>query len=359
MTVNIQTAPAEASATAAHDYVRLIAWRHRYLAAIVIAYGGAALATASFHGDGKVGTPLGQFASISIVAIACIYGLAWSRPAWLARILPPDERENGLPSQRVLQGLFAIVLLPLFFASFSAFKTMIPAINPFRWDGAFAAWDATLHGGTDPWRLLQPVLGHPAVTIAVDWVYSLWFFVVFGALLWQVFSVTNAERRMRFLLSFVLTWITIGTIAAILLSSAGPVYLALLTGEEAGYADLLAYLHDIDRQYPILAVQAHDLLWQTYRSGEMELAHGISAMPSMHVAAAVLAALLAWRSGKVARIGMIFFVIMIFLGSIHLAWHYAIDGYVAAAMAVMIWKATAPLARRALAPDPADIYGVD
>lgn len=349
MTVDIQTASLQDSATGANDYVRLIAWQHRYLAGIVIAYGGAALATASLYGNGAIVAPLGRYASISIVVIASIYGMAWSRPGWLARILPPDERENGLPSQRVLQGLFAVILLFLFLYSFSVFKSLIPVINPFRWDGAFAAWDATLHGGTDPWRLLQPVLGHPAITIAVDSVYSLWFFVVIGAFFWQAFSVRNAERRMRFLLSFVLSWIVIGTIAATLLSSAGPVYLAPLTGEESSYADLLVYLNGINRQYPVLAVRAHEMLWQTFRSGETQLGHGISAMPSMHVALSVLTVILFWRSGLVARIATILFATVIFLGSIHLAWHYAIDGYVATAMAAIIWKATAHLARLSLA----------
>lgn len=350
MTVIVQIAPAEDFATAAHDYVRLTAWRHRYLAAIIIAYSGAAFAVAGFY-DASMVISLGKYASVSTLVIASVYGMAWLKPGWLARILPPSERQNGLPSQRVLQGLFAIILVPLFLPSFSVFKRLIPQINPFRWDSTFAAWDATLHGGVDPWRLLQPILGHPAITSALDLVYALWFFVVFGAFFWQAFSVGNAERRMRFLLSFVLSWIVIATVAATLLSSAGPVYYATVTGQEFGYAELLSYLRGFNGQSPLLAVQAHELLWETHISGAAELGHGISAMPSMHLALSVLAALLFWRYGMVARIGMILFVIVIFLGSIHLAWHYAIDGYVAAAMVVAIWKATAPLARRSLAID--------
>ncbi|MDH5556307.1 MAG: phosphatase PAP2 family protein [Alphaproteobacteria bacterium] len=351
MNVNVPTAPAEVSAIGVHNWVRLIAWQHRYLVAIIIAYGGSALATASFHDNVPVQLLLGNIVLISAVGIAGIYGLAWFRPGWLARILPPDERNNGLPSQRLLHGLFTIVLFPLFFASFSAFKTMIPMISPFRWDGVFAAWDAALHGGIDPWRLLQPVLGHPVITVAVDWVYGFWFLVVFGTFLWQAFSFTNPERRMRFLLSFVLSWILIGSVAAILLSSAGPVYLALLTGEETGYADLLSYLQFVDSHYSILAIDAQEMLWNTYLSGEPQLGHGISAMPSMHVAAAVLTTLLAWRAGNPARIGTVLFVTAIFLGSIHLGWHYAIDGYFAAVMAFAIWKMTGILARHSLLSD--------
>lgn len=349
MTADIETASIQDSATGVHEYVRLIAWRHRYFAAIILAYGAAALAAASVFDSGAMVSSLGRFTFSSIAAIVAVYGLAWARPGWLARFTPPDGRENGLPSERVLQGLFTIVPMPLFFGSFSVFKKMIPAINPFRWDGAFAAWDAALHGGMDPWRLLQPVLGYPGVTMAIDQAYALWFVVVFGALFWQAFSVTNAQRRMRFLLSFLLCWIVIGTVAATLLSSAGPVYAAAVTGGDLGFADLLAYLNGINPHNPLLAVRTHEMLWQTHILGDARMGHGISAMPSMHVAAAVLIVFLFWRSGPVARTGAILFTAVIFLGSIHLAWHYAIDGYVAAAMALAVWKATAPLARRSLA----------
>ena len=349
MTVDIQTASIQDSAGRVHECVRQIAWRHRYFAAINLAYGTAALATASVIDNGAIVSSPGRFTFFSILASVAVFGLAWSKPGWLARIMPPDGRENGLPSQRVLQGLFTVVLLLVFFGSFSVFKNMIPLINPYSWDGAFAAWDATLHGGADPWRLLQPVLGYPAVTIALDLVYASWFFVVFGALLWQAFSVTNPERRMRFLLSFALCWIIVGTVAATLLSSAGPVYFATVTGSEFGYAELLAYLRDANPGNPILALRTHEMLWETYRLGEARMGHGISAMPSMHVAAAVLTGFLFWRSGRAARVAAILFAAVIFLGSIHLAWHYAIDGYAAAAMALAIWKATPRLARLSLA----------
>ena len=349
MSVNIEAVSTQDSAGRVHDCVRRIAWRHRYFAAIILAYGAAALATASVIDNGAMVSPLGRFTFFSILATVVTYGLAWSKPGWLARLMPPDGRENGLPSQRVLQGLFTVVLLPLFFGSFSVFKKMIPLINPYNWDTTFATWDAALHGGMDPWRLLQPVLGYPAVTIALDLVYAFWFFIVFGALLWQAFSVTDPQRRMRFLLSFVLCWILVGTVAATLLSSAGPVYFAPVTGSEYGYAELLAYLRDASPGNPILAVRTHEMLWQTYILGEAQMGHGISAMPSMHVAAAVLTGFLFWRSGRAARIAAIVFAAVIFLGSIHLAWHYAIDGYLAAAMALAVWKATPRLARLSLA----------
>ena len=66
---------------------------------------------------------------------------------------------------------------------------------------------------------------------------------------------------------------------------------------------------------------------------------GVSAMPSMHNAIAVLYGLTpcAWRSR--IRIAAWTFATLIFVGSIHLGWHYAVDGIIAGLMMAGIWYA--------------------
>ena len=68
------------------------------------------------------------------------------------------------------------------------------------------------------------------------------------------------------------------------------------------------------------------------------LCKGISAMPSILVASSVLFALVAWRANRV--LGWIFwaYAAAVMLGSVHLAWHYALDGYLGAALTVLIWR---------------------
>ena len=330
-------------------HVRMVVWQHRYLAMIVIFYALTCMVTANYIGSKAVTSSVIEAQAFWLVLITAVYAVAWWKPELLGRLNSGDMGNSGLPSQHLLHTLLVVLILPMFFSTFSAFKVMIPAINPYAWDVEFAAWDAALHGGTQPWRLLQPILGYPMVTVGVDVVYAIWFVIVFGALFWQSLSAKNPERRMRFLLSFVLSWIVIGTIAATCLSSAGPVYLAQLTGVESDYGELLAYLRSVDEKYPVLVVQAQDMLWNTYLSGEANLGNGISAMPSMHVAAAVLTVFLLWDSGLTARIATTLFASVIFLGSIHLAWHYALDGYAGAALTAAIWKMSPYLTRRAFA----------
>ena len=74
-------------------------------------------------------------------------------------------------------------------------------------------------------------------------------------------------------------------------------------------------------------------------------------MPSMHVALATLYFLMARKIDRRLALFFLAFLIMIMLGSVHLAYHYAVDGYVGIAMVVLIWWATRPLARWILQGD--------
>jgi membrane-associated phospholipid phosphatase len=65
---------------------------------------------------------------------------------------------------------------------------------------------------------------------------------------------------------------------------------------------------------------------------------GISAMPSMHVAATVLCAMVGWQLNRAVGLILALFAAIIQLGSVHLGWHYAVDGYLSALFTFLIWK---------------------
>ena len=65
-----------------------------------------------------------------------------------------------------------------------------------------------------------------------------------------------------------------------------------------------------------------------YQAGDFGFGHGISAAPSMHVASTWMIARMAQCYGLGAAIAGWSFFGIIFVGSIYLGWHYAIDGYI-------------------------------
>jgi hypothetical protein len=85
-------------------------------------------------------------------------------------------------------------------------------------------------------------------------------------------------------------------------------------------------------------------LWAGHM-GEPGFLRGISAMPSVHNASALLMVLVVWNKTLFVRSVAVIHALLIFIGSIHLAWHYAVDSYLAWAMALVIWWAAGPLAR--------------
>ena len=69
-------------------------------------------------------------------------------------------------------------------------------------------------------------------------------------------------------------------------------------------------------------------------------------MPSMHVAEAVLFAILGWKANRWLGEALTLFALITQVGSVHLGWHYAIDGYLAAVAVVPIWLLGGWIARQ-------------
>lgn len=285
--------------------------------------------------------------SVAFVLGHAIWTAVFVRPSdSLFLAIGRDLKDRILTKQRIAGFLVVCAMAPLFFSTFGSFKRMIPLLNPFRWDATLMSWDRWLHFGEHPWRLLQPVLGTPYVTTAINFCYNLWFFVLFFTFIWQAMSCKRPMLRMQFLIGFLLTWIVLGTVLATFLSSAGPVYYGRVTGLADPYSPLMTYLYSVNESFPVWALDVQERLWSTYRAGGVDLGSGISAMPSLHVGTSILFALLGWRIHRWAGIAYTAFAVMIMIGSVHLAWHYALDGYVSLIAMPPIWWLAGFIVRR-------------
>lgn len=275
-----------------------------------------------------------------------VYVMAIIRPDRLTAYIIQDLRTRFLTLNRLTQGLTVLVLMQPFISAFSSLKILIPVVVPFYLDETFMQLDRILHGGVHPWVLLHPILATPFISSALNFSYNIWFFVLFGIIFWQAFSQKNYALRLQFFYTFLSLWIFLGIIAATALSSAGPVYYGRITGLEDPYAPLMAYLHQANETFPIWALEVQGMLYDSYKLGADVAGKGISAMPSLHVAITVLYALLGWRVNRWLGILFTAFAFFIFISSIHLGWHYAVDGYVSVVLTCLIWWGAGKWVRR-------------
>ena len=253
-------------------------------------------------------------------------------------------RHDFLRRERLLLALPVLALWPVTASGFTYLKSVIPLVQPFYLDPVLADWDRALHFGIDPWRYLQPLLGYAPITYLIGFGYTLWFLILQAILVLQAGATGNRKRRLQFLLTMGLAWALIGSLIATMMSSVGPCYFGLAFGGADPFAEQVAYLRGVATsvaetiRLPFTTTVLQDMLWQSYSTNDFGMVRGISAAPSMHIASTWIIARLTWDMDKKARIAGCAFLGFIFIGSIHLGWHYAIDGYMAVVLAWMLWR---------------------
>lgn len=328
---------------------------HATLVALIVCYASACLIAAQVFDMADRMSLLLYSKSIGVIALAfliaflcghAIYIMIFVRPEYLTKHILNDLRNNYLSPERIMTGLPILVFMPVFISGVTSCKIMIPVINPYSWDPVFAEWDSVIHGGIQPWLLLQPLLRNPLVTSVFSFLYNSWLFVMCGVLFWQAFSLRDPRLRMQFFLTFICSWALLGNVVATLLSSAGPCYYGRATGLVDPFQPLMDYLRAANETFPVWSLRVQEMLWEMCKKGGIGFGNGISAMPSLHVSMSFLFALVGWRTHRALGIGFTVFAVFIMIGSVHLGWHYAIDGYAAIIGTWLIWFAVGWLLSR-------------
>lgn len=260
---------------------------------------------------------------------------------------------DDLLGREICIGL-AVVFSSWTLAVFGVFKQTILPTRSFVWDERLAWFDSILAGGPQPWTYTHAIFGGVRGTLFLDGLYVLWLPLMFGFPLFASLLAPSHVVRVRLLGSWLFAWLIIGVGAAWMFSSAGPCFYNELVGPNQSFAELNARLTLLAAEATaqgreISAIPFQTTLIDVHKLGRFGPAGGISAMPSMHVAMATLFAIGGFTIGRRLGVVMTLYAVFVWIGSVHLGWHYASDGPVAAVLMLLIWEASGRAATRFIA----------
>ena len=250
--------------------------------------------------------------------------------------------------------LLILFLLSISLSLFTNTKEFLPNINKFYLDSELSSIDYYLHLNQHPWEITHYFFNSSVSSGIINLLYNLWFFFVWIYLIYFCYSTRNSELRKNSIICFILCWTINGNILATLFSSAGPCFYRHLYENEKNYGQLFNILTEQNLDLinngsflKIWALSTQEMLWSSYSSNSSILGGGISAMPSMHVSITTLIAISLSNYNK--KLGAIcwIYLVAIQVGSVHLGWHYAIDGYVSILATTLIWYAVSKWTKKA------------
>lgn len=320
---------------------------HRPLLAAVAVYASAVFSEALYAGAGAqdLAIVVSYFVlsatamAIFIVGMYAGAGAAFllTSPKGQALKRLDDTTKKYVSSERFAGACLGFVILAsgnIFLAS----KSLIAVLNPYSWDIDFSAWDRLLHFGAFPHQYIIPAVNHLDLGLLLDRAYYGWLIVITVVAWFCIFVDRQLHRRLRFLWVYLLSWALLGTIAATVFSSVGPVFfVAFFKSAGNPYEFVTVNMQALHSQSPLMADTARRLLLRWHDNNTLIDPNAISAMPSMHIAMCWLLVLYARSFGKLPFAAALAFCLVIFTGAIYFGFHYAIDGYVSIAAVSLLW----------------------
>ncbi|WP_133151009.1 phosphatase PAP2 family protein [Vibrio breoganii] len=251
--------------------------------------------------------------------------------------------------KQILSAGFLVSIVTINSSLYTSFKSLIPKINSFSYDLTLANIDRKIHFGFNPWELTHMLFSTPEWSMFISLIYTIWLFAFWWFVCAIVFSLKEFKTKFMIISGFNFIWIINGSILALLFSSAGPCFFEYIDySEHSGLFISLTNILEEQKLYfeskgywfGVPATIMQDMLWAAYVEDKTEIGAGISAFPSMHVSVCMYMWLVVREHFKQLSKLLFIFLLLILIGSVHLGWHYAIDGYVSILTTYVIWKFT-------------------
>ena len=232
-------------------------------------------------------------------------------------------------------------------------KHIVLLINTANFDLFYWNLDRSLHFGIQPSVYLMENLGpNHEVSLAMDWLYKAYF--KYKLIVSAIFMLELGGRKLteNYFSAYTLLW-SLGGLAYLITPTDGPCF-AVLTQYAVNPAELVhRFPFPVVKDLPIEYIQSYvgakiwiaknyqELLWSArlqFLSGQSlpDMFYGIAAMPSLHVSAVAMLAIFLKRLSLLGGIIGLIYLLVIFIGSIFLQWHYAVDGYAGLAIACLV-----------------------
>jgi len=234
------------------------------------------------------------------------------------------------------------VLSPAFFLEFAVativvnatimmfvnLKQFIPAVNEMLYDSPLWRLDNWLHFGIDPAVVATELAAEYGLLPWLDSAYLLYYPAQVAVPLLFLVAKPLRPLRGRFFFAYCLLWM-LGGLMYVVWPSLGPVY---YRGGRFAWLDQAPYA-----QYLQEVLMRDYVRFRTDPSFyTVKLTRSIAALPSLHVGVLTLFAVATW-GWRLVSIPLWILTAVTFVGSLALGWHYAVDGYAGALLAVLVW----------------------
>ncbi|MGC4251743.1 MAG: phosphatase PAP2 family protein [Sphingobium sp.] len=263
----------------------------------------------------------------------------------IGQFIGDRRKQGGLYS--FIMPFFCFVLL---LSTFNLFKQFYLPMAGFGFENSLIEADRMLFG-QDAWRITHSLLPTAGATKVIDSLYHGWFLpMVIGVALCS-FAAPDSILARRYLIAYILLWTVQGSLLAFWMPAAGPALHDMMQG---GSTPFTALTHELASQDIWLkaqgfgglgALDCQERLLKLFGTENFAIGGGISAMPSLHNAMSALFALAAWKLRRTMGVIATLYALFIWIGSVHLGWHYAVDGIVAWIATLMCWWFAGLLAR--------------